>query len=278
MVSVASSLPTEASGPGSWPETTAAATRMPGQPLDVAAGHQVGDPVALELGERAAEVAGELDGAVGVGQAEVAGVEPLGGEHGQRDLPALADRAEPEVVGELDPVEVDLVEGAAAGHLADRPHGDAGRVHRHQEDGEPGVLGRGRVGAGHRDAEVGDRRAGGPHLVAVEHPVAVALDGPGADGGEVGARPRSRRTAGRRSGRCAASPARSAPAARGCPTARWRGRRAAGSPRTSRCGAGRRRRPPPAGSASAYDVGRSRPPYSSGQVSAPQPASNFACS
>ena len=29
MVSVASSLPTEASGPGSRPETTAAATRMP---------------------------------------------------------------------------------------------------------------------------------------------------------------------------------------------------------------------------------------------------------
>ena len=29
MVSVASSLPTEASGPGSLPETTAAATRIP---------------------------------------------------------------------------------------------------------------------------------------------------------------------------------------------------------------------------------------------------------
>ncbi len=31
-------------------------------------------------------------------------------------------------------------------------------------------------------------RAGGPHLVAVEHPVAVALDGAGAHGGQVGAR------------------------------------------------------------------------------------------
>ena len=125
MVSVASSLPTEASGPGSRPDDDGRGHPHPGQPLDVAAGHQVGDPVPLELGERAAEVAGELDGAVGVGQAEVARVEPLGGEHGQRDLPALADRPEPQVVGELDPVEVDLVEGAAAGHLPDRPHGDA---------------------------------------------------------------------------------------------------------------------------------------------------------
>ncbi len=98
MVSVASSLPTEASGPGSLPDTTAAATRMPGQPLDVAAGHQVGDPVALELGQRAAEVPGELDGAVGVRESEVAGVEPLGGEHRERHLPALPDRPEAQVV------------------------------------------------------------------------------------------------------------------------------------------------------------------------------------
>ena len=48
MVSVASSLPTEASGPGSCPATTARGDPHPGQPLHVAAGHQVGDPVALD--------------------------------------------------------------------------------------------------------------------------------------------------------------------------------------------------------------------------------------
>ena len=95
MVSVASSLPTEASGPGSSPGDDRRGDPHAGQPLDIAAGHEVGDPVPLELGQRAAEVPGELDGPVGVGQAEVARVEAFGGQHGQRDLPALADRAEP---------------------------------------------------------------------------------------------------------------------------------------------------------------------------------------
>ena len=271
MVSVASSLPTDASGPGSWPATTSGSDPHAGQSLDVAAGHQVGDPVPLELGQGTVEVAGELDRAVGVGQAEVARVEPFGGEHGQRDLPALADRAQPQVVGELDPVEVDLVEGAAAGHLADRPDRDARGVHRHQEDGEARVLGRRRVGAGHRDAQVGDRGAGGPHLVAVEDPVARRARRPGCARRRGRSLPRSRRTAGRRSGRCAASPARS-------------GSRCSAVPHCSTAGATScwvtenisvRRGTSNASSCcrklSAYDVGRLRPPYSSGQVSAPQP-------
>ena len=95
MVSVASSLPTDASGPGSCPGDHCGGDPHPGQPLDVAAGHQVGDPVALELGERPVEMTGQLDRAVGVGQPEVAGVETFGRQHGQCDLPALSDRAEP---------------------------------------------------------------------------------------------------------------------------------------------------------------------------------------
>ena len=56
----------------------------------------------------------------------------LEAERRHRDLPALADRAEHVLLGGARTVEEHLVELGAAGHLAERPHLDAGLVHRAQ--------------------------------------------------------------------------------------------------------------------------------------------------
>ena len=72
---------------------------------------------------------------------------PLERQGDQGDLPTLADRAEPQVVGDPHAVEEDLVERRSAGHLADRAHVDARGVHRHHEGGEARMLAHLRIGA-----------------------------------------------------------------------------------------------------------------------------------
>ena len=59
------------------------------------------------------------------------------------------------------------------------PHLDAGLVHRHEQVGDAGVLGRGRVGAGQQEHVVGVLRLGGPDLLAVDHPLVAVELGPG---------------------------------------------------------------------------------------------------
>ena len=84
-------------------------------------------------------------------------------------------------------VEEHLVERRAAGHLAQRPDLDAGRLHVDDEAGEALVLGQVGVGAADDLADVAVVGAGGPHLLAGDDPlVAVAL-GLGLQAGEVGA-------------------------------------------------------------------------------------------
>ena len=108
-------------------------------------------------------------------------------QRGERDVPPVVDVAEAVVVGDPHLVEEDLVEARAAGHLTQRPHLDAGRLHVDDEPGEPLVLGQVGVGAGDDLADVGVLRAGGPHLLAGDHPlVAVAL-GLGLQAGQVAA-------------------------------------------------------------------------------------------
>ena len=80
----------------------------------------------------------------------------------------------------------------AAGHLAQRPDLDAGRVHVDDEAGEALVLGQVGVGAADDLADVAVLRARGPHLLAVDDPlVAVAL-GPGLQAGAGRSRRRAR--------------------------------------------------------------------------------------
>ena len=108
------------------------------------------------------------------------------------DRPAVALAAD-EVGGVAHRVvEEHLVEDGVAGHLAQRPDGDAGLVEREREPRDAGVLGHREVGAGEEHPVVGLHRHAAPHLLAVDDPaVAVAL-GPRRQAGEVGARRRAR--------------------------------------------------------------------------------------
>ena len=90
----------------------------------------------------------------------------------------------------MDVGEEHLIEAGATGHLAQRSDLDAGSAHVHHEAGQASVLGLVGIGAADDLADLGVLGAGGPHLLAVEHPlVAVAL-GPCLDAGEVAAGPR----------------------------------------------------------------------------------------
>ena len=94
--------------------------------------------------------------------------------------------------GHLDVREEDLVELRLAGDLAQRPHLDPGRLHVHDQVGEPVVPLRVGVAAGEEDAEVGDVRERRPDLLAVDDEVAVLGARARADAREVGARARLR--------------------------------------------------------------------------------------
>ena len=102
--------------------------------------------------------------------------------------PAVADVAEPLGVGDAHVGEVHLVELGLAGHLAQRPHLDAGRVHVDDEVRSCpcacGARGRcGRRACPSRD-EVGER---GPHLLAVDDPLVAVAHARVRQAGDVGA-------------------------------------------------------------------------------------------
>ncbi len=72
----------------------------------------------------------------------------------------------------------------------DRPHVDRRVLHVDPEHGQALVLGHVGVGAGQQQAEIGVLGAAGPHLLAVDDPIAAAvagLDRPGAGRRRVGA-------------------------------------------------------------------------------------------
>ena len=82
-------------------------------------------------------------------------------------------------------VEEDLVELAAAGDLHDRADLDTGLVHRHEQERQPGVASRRRIGARDHEAPVGHVRERGPDLLAGEHPLVTVEHRPGLHRGEV---------------------------------------------------------------------------------------------
>ena len=87
-----------------------------------------------------------------------------------RDAPPLVDRAEPQRVVDLRVVEEHLAELGVAGDLTQRADGDARLLHRHEERGDPSVLGRVGVGAGEQQAERRDVAEAGPHLLPADGP------------------------------------------------------------------------------------------------------------
>ena len=93
---------------------------------------------------------------------------PLVHERGERDPPALADRAEPLRVRDAQVGEVDLVELGVAGELPQRTHLDARRLHVDEEVGQALVLRRLGIGAGEQQAPLGDVGLRGPDLLTVD--------------------------------------------------------------------------------------------------------------
>ena len=104
---------------------------------------------------------------------------------GHRHPPALAHLADPIGVGHPHLGEVHLVELGLAGHLAQRPHLHARRVHVQGEVGQPLVLGGVGIGAGHEHAPVGDVGQRVPHLLAGDDPLVAVADGPAGQAGQV---------------------------------------------------------------------------------------------
>ena len=74
-------------------------------------------------------------------------------------------------------IEEHLVELVGAGHVHQRLHRDARRLHIQDEVGNPLVLGRVRVGAGEQDHPLGHMRQRGPDLLAVEDVVVTVAHG-----------------------------------------------------------------------------------------------------
>ena len=127
--------------------------------------------------------------------------DPLVHQRGQRDPPAVAGLAEQLGVGDAGVGEEDLVELGLAGHLAQRPDLDAGRLHVDDERGEAGVLHRFGVGAHDEQAparQVGER---GPHLLAVDDPLVAVAHALATTARRSRSRRPARRTAGTRSPR-----------------------------------------------------------------------------
>ena len=113
-------------------------------------------------------------------------------QRGHGHPPALADVADAVGVGHPHLGQVDLVELGLAGHLAQRPHLDARRVHVEGEVGHALVLGRLGVGAGDEHAPVGEVGQRVPHLLPGDDPLVAVAHGPGGQAGQVGAGARAR--------------------------------------------------------------------------------------
>ena len=146
------------------------------------ADHRVVDgAVALGQLDDAVELAGEADL---LAQRGDAALEP---ERAHRDPPALARLTDHQVGGGAGAVEEDLVELRRAGELLDRAGPRRRLVHRHQQERQPVVALRARLGAGDDEAPVrhlGHRR---PHLLPVDHPLVAVEPRLGLHVGEVGA-------------------------------------------------------------------------------------------
>ena len=109
-------------------------------------------------------------------------------QHRRRDAPARPGRRQDRVRRHEHVGEEDLVEVRCAVQLADRADLHARRGEVDDEHREPGVLGRGRIGAGQQEAEVGAVGERRPDLLAVDEPAARHRNRPGLDPGDVGAR------------------------------------------------------------------------------------------
>ena len=104
-----------------------------------------------------------------------------------RDLPAAVQLAD-EVLGRhAHVVEEDLVELLAAGHLPQRPNGDARAVHVDDEEADALRLRRGADRCAPAGCPSGELRVAGPHLLAVDDEVVAVALGLAAQRGEVGA-------------------------------------------------------------------------------------------
>ena len=105
---------------------------------------------------------------------EAVGAAPLVHQGRGRHLPAVAHVGDQELRLDDGIGEEHLVERGVAVHLPERMDLHAGLLHVEDEVGEALVLGHVPVGARQQQAPVGLVRAGGPHLLAVDHPL-VAL-------------------------------------------------------------------------------------------------------
>jgi hypothetical protein len=94
------------------------------------------------------------------------------GQRGHRDAPAAVHLAEHQVVGHEDVVEEHLVELGLAEHVRQRPHSDAGTVHRQQEVRDA-LVPWASAGAGEQDRVRGEMGPAGPDLLAPHHPATV---------------------------------------------------------------------------------------------------------
>ena len=123
-------------------------------------------------------------------EAAVAGggrLAPLEAERGVGDRPAVVEAADDVVLRAAGVGEEHLVELGGAVGLRDGPHLDAGLLHRHEQVRDARVLRRVGVGAGEQEAVVGELGLGGPHLLAVDHPLVAVEHGRGLERREVGA-------------------------------------------------------------------------------------------
>ena len=93
------------------------------------------------------------------------------------DRPPLIDRADDIVVARQRIFEQGLVERRIAADQADRPHCDATLAHVDEDQADPFVLRRVRVGAHQREDEVALHRIRGPQLAAVDHVVVAVAHG-----------------------------------------------------------------------------------------------------
>ena len=114
----------------------------------------------------------------------------LEAQRGESYLPALADIAQPQLVGNPYVGEEHFVERRPAGHLLDRTDLDTRRIERNEERCHPGVLGERRVAPGDELAPASELRPRAPYLLAIDHPVVAIPLRPGRQARQIGARAR----------------------------------------------------------------------------------------
>ena len=120
-----------------------------------------------------------------------AGAAALEHQRRRRDLPALVERPDEVLLRHDDILEEHLVEMPVAVQQYQRPHRDPRRLHVDQQIGDAVMLRRVRVGAHQQKAPIGEMRARGPHLLAVDQEMVALVDRRGC----AGWRGRSRRPA-----------------------------------------------------------------------------------